>query len=344
LGNSLVDFAESAYFRSAKISSPITGRWTVTRYFIREKRKLIELEEAEPGCWVHLTPPFAPEELEEMARRFAIDPVFFTDSLDLDERARYERDEDLRFILINTPVKNKNAQSENEAYFITIPIGIILTIEHVITISAFETPVLNKFLENNIRNFNPADEKRFVLQVLEQNVYHFLSCLKTLNLRRNRIEKELMNSSQNSDLRQLLSIEKSLVYFVNSLNANELLKMKMKRTDFLHINGDEDLGDLFEDIVIDNSQALSMANVYTNILNGTMDAYGSIISNNLNQVIHRLTIITVVLMVPTLISSFFGMNIGNGIPDAPWAFYSMILLSGIITGLLYWIMKKRKVL
>ena len=316
----------------------------MTRYYTREKRRLVELTEPDPGCWVHLAPPFAPDELDEFARRFDFDPAFLTDSLDLDERARYERDGDVRFVLINTPVKNKNAAAENEAYFITVPIGVLLTIEHVVTISAFETPVLEKFLENNVRDFNPADEKRFVLQLLEQNVYHFLSCLKTLNLRRNRIEKELMNSSRNAELRQLLSIEKSLVYFVNSLSANELLKMKMKRTDFLHINGDEDLTDLFEDIIIDNSQALSMANVYTNILNGTMDAYSSIISNNLNIVIHRLTIITVVLMVPTLISSFLGMNIPNGIPEHPWAFYATIVAVVLITGGLYWVMKKRKML
>ncbi len=314
------------------------------RYYTREKRKLVELTEPDPGCWVHLTPPFGPDELEDFARRLEFDLVFLTDSLDLDERARYERDEDVRFILINTPVKNTNAQEENEAYFITVPIGIILTIEHVVTISALETPVLDKFLENNVRNFNPADEKNFVLQILEQNVYHFLSCLKTLNLRRNRIEKDLMHSSRNSDLKQLLAIEKSLVYFVNSLNANELLKMKMKRTDFLHINGDEEMTELFEDIIIDNSQALSMSNVYTNILNGTMDAYSSIISNNLNQVIHRLTIITVVLMVPTLISSFFGMNIPNGIPEKPMAFYLTILLTGIVTGGLYWVMQRRRML
>ena len=314
------------------------------RYYTREKRRLVELTEPEPGCWVNLTPPFAPDELDDIARRFEFDPVFLTDSLDLDERARYERDEDVRFILINTPVKNKNAQQENEAYFITVPIGIVLTIEHIVTISAVENAVLSKFLENNVRNFDTADEKRFVLQVLEQNVYHFLGCLKTLNLRRNRLEKDLMNSSSNSDLKRLLSIEKSLVYFVNSLNANELLKMKMKRTDFLHINGDEDLTDLFEDIIIDNSQALSMANVYTNILNGTMDAYGSIISNNLNHVIHRLTIITVVLMVPTLISSFFGMNIPNGVPEQPWAFYVTIVLTGLVTGALYWFMQRRRML
>jgi magnesium transporter len=314
----------------------------VIRYYLREKRKLIELGEPEPGCWINLTPPFAPDELETFAAKMEFDPVFLTDSLDLDERARYERDEDIRFILINTPISNQHAETENEAIFITVPIGIILTIEHVITISAFETPVLEKFLQNKVRNFNPANEKYFVLQVLEQNVLYFLACLKTLNLRRNRIEKELMHSSRNAELKQLLSIEKSLVYFLNSLNANELLKMKMKRTDFLYVNGEEELTELFEDAIIDNSQALSMANVYTNILNGTMDAYSSIISNNLNQVIHRLTIITVVLMVPTLISSFFGMNVPNGMPDHPWAFYVLIIGSGLFTGLVYWYMQRRR--
>jgi len=316
----------------------------VIRYYARERRRLVELPEQEPGCWVDLTPPFAPDELEEVARSLEFDVSFLTDSLDLEERARYERDGDVRFILISTPVVNEAADHANEAMFITAPIGIILTIEHVITISAFETPVLDVFRQGKMRRFDPADEKRFVLQVLEQNVFYFLSYLKKLNLRRNIIEKELMHSSRNEEIKQLLAIEKSLVYFVNSLNANELLKMKMKRTDFLHINGDEDLSDLFEDIIIDNSQALSMANVYANILSGTMDAYSSIISNNLNLVIHRLTVITVVLMVPTLISSFFGMNIDNGIPDKPWAFYLTILTSGLVTAGLYWVMKKRKVL
>lgn len=314
------------------------------RYYAREKRRLIELQEPEPGCWINLTPPFGPDELEDFARLMSFDPVFLTDSLDLDERARYERDEDMRFILINTPVLNKELREEgaNEAIYITVPIGIILTIEHVITISAIQTPVIDTFLENKVRNFDPADEKRFVLQILEQNVYRYLSSLKKLNLRRNRIERELMHSSRNRELKQLLSIEKSLVYFVNSLNANELLKMKMKRTDFLHINGDEDLTDLFEDIIIDNSQALYMANVYTNILNGTMDAYSSIISNNLNEVIHRLTVVTVILMVPTLISSFFGMNIANGVPNEPWAFWSTVVFTALFTGAVYWFMQSRR--
>ncbi|MDO8971673.1 MAG: magnesium transporter CorA family protein, partial [Saprospiraceae bacterium] len=97
----------------------------MTRYYTREKRRLVELTEPDPGCWVHLAPPFAPDELDEFARRFDFDPAFLTDSLDLDERARYERDGDVRFVLINTPVKNKNASAENEAYFITVPIGVL---------------------------------------------------------------------------------------------------------------------------------------------------------------------------------------------------------------------------
>ena len=196
------------------------------RYYAREKRRLVPIDELEPGCWVNLTPPFTTEELEEFGRQFSIDPAFLTDSLDPEERARYERDEDVRFILINTPVGNKQqVESEGtEPIYITVPIGIILTIEHVITISAMETPVLELFIENRVRNFDPGDEKRFVLQILEQNVYRYLSSLKKLNMRRHRIERELLNSSRNRELKQLLSIEKSLVYFVNSLNGNELLK------------------------------------------------------------------------------------------------------------------------
>ncbi len=312
------------------------------RYYAKEKRRLVELEEPEPGCWVNISPPFSKDELSGFAKRFDLPEDYLTDSLDIDERSRYEREDEVRFILINTPVLNETAESENEAIYTTIPIGIILSIEHFITVCAFETPVIELFLENKVRGFDPTAEKRFVLQLLEQNVYRYLSCLKKLNTRRNRIEKELMNSSRNSELKQLLSIEKSLVYFVNSLSANELLKMKMKRTDFLQIHGDEDLTDLFEDIIIDNSQALSMAQVYTNILNGTMEAYASIISNNLNQVIHRLTVVTVLLMVPTLIASFFGMNIPNGIPQASWAFYVMILITGLVTAVLYWYLNRKK--
>ncbi|MEL6357436.1 MAG: magnesium transporter CorA family protein, partial [Bacteroidota bacterium] len=253
----------------------------MVRYYAKHDGRPVELDTLQTGCWVNIEPPFSQEELEEVAQRFEIPLDFLTDPLDIDERSRYEREEDVRLIILNTPVLSQTEEG-NDAIYITVPVGIILTPDNLITITSAPSPVLQLFLDNKIRNFNQADEQLFVLQIFEHTVYRYLTCLKKLNVKRNLIEQELYDSSRNRELMQLLSIEKSLVYFINALNGNELLKMKMKRTDFLGIRHDEDKADLFEDIIIDNGQALEMANIYTNILNGTMDAYGSIISNNLN--------------------------------------------------------------
>ncbi|MBV6653487.1 MAG: magnesium transporter CorA family protein [Mameliella sp.] len=311
------------------------------RYYTKEDRTLRELEEPEIGCWVNISPPFSHEELEELSLQFDIPLDFLTDSLDIDERSRYEREDDIRLIVVNTPILNE-IEEENDAIYITVPIGIILTPDQLITITAYENPVLQLFLDSKVRSFDPNDESAFVLQIMEQNVYRFLTCLKKLNLKRNLIEKELYDSSRNKELKQLLSIEKSLVYFVNSLSANELLKMKMKRTDFLKIKDDEDKSDLFEDIIIDNSQALEMANIYTNILNGTMDAYGSIISNNLNITIRRLTLITIILMVPTLVASFYGMNIPLPLDGNPYALPVIVAVSIGLSLLVTWYFRQKR--
>ncbi len=305
------------------------------RYYAKVDGQLQELESALQSNWVNISPPFNTAELEQVALQFELPLDFLTDSLDIDERSRYEREEDVRLIVLNTPILNDlEMQETNDAIYITIPIGIILTPDHIITITSYENPVLQLFLDHKVKNFDPKNQRLFVLQILEQNVFRFLNCLKKLNTKRNIIEQELYDSSRNKELKQLLGIEKSLVYFVNSLSANELLKLKMKRSDFLKIEKDEDLQDLFEDIIIDNSQALEMSNVYTNILNGTMDAYGSIISNNLNITIRRLTLITIVLMVPTLVASFYGMNIQMPFQDFDHAFYGIIIVSGILSLLL----------
>lgn len=313
----------------------------MVHYYVKEDGRLRELEEPQSGCWVNISPPFSQEELEEVAIRFDIPLDFLTDSLDIDERSRYEREEDVRLIVLNTPVLNK-VDEGNDAIYITVPIGIILIPDQLITITSFKNPVLQLFLDNKIKNVRFADDSQFVLKIMEQNVFRFLTCLKKLNLKRNLIEQELYDSSRNRELMQLLSIEKSLVYFMNSLSANELLKMKMKRTDFLKIREDEDKRDLFEDIIIDNSQALEMANVYTNILNGTMDAYGSIISNNLNLTIRRLTLITIILMVPTLIASFYGMNVPLPAMENPFTAYMIIFLSIVLSLLVAWYFQRKR--
>ncbi len=313
----------------------------MVKYYIKSDGRLRELEAPESGCWVNVSPPFSHEELEEVAQNFEIPLDFLTDSLDLDERSRYEREEDVRFILLNSPILNQN-EDENDAIYVTVPIGIILTLEAVITISAYDNPVIRLFLENKVKNFAPSDEKLFVLQLFEQDVYRFLTCLKKLNSKRNLIEQELYDSSRNQELKLLLSIETSLVYFLNSLSANELLLLKMKRTDFLQLGQDEDLADLFEDIIIDNSQAMQMSKVYSDILSGTMDAYGSIISNNLNITIRRLTLITILLMLPTLIASFYGMNIPLPFQENPYTILGVLLISLVLSAVLAWYFQRKR--
>lgn len=311
------------------------------QYIAKVGGQVTRLEEPVPGCWINITPPFSHEELEEIAQAYELPIDFLTDPLDLDERSRYEREEDVRLIIVNTPLLNE-LEEEIDAIFITVPIGIIITPDYFFTITSYENPILKRFADGKVKNFDPEDERMFVLQLFEQTVLRYLNCLKQLNLKRNLIEQELYDSSRNKELKQLLSIEKSLVYFVNSLSANELLKMKMKRTDFLSIKNDEDLADLFEDIIIDNSQALEMANVYTNILNGTMDAYSSIISNNLNVVIQRLTLITIILMVPTLVASFYGMNVPVPFEKSEYSFYFILLVSLVISLVLGWYFQRKR--
>jgi len=313
----------------------------MVKYYIKSDGRLRELEAPESGCWVNVSPPFSHEELEEVSQNFEIPLDFLTDSLDLDERSRYEREEEVRFILLNSPILNQN-EDENDAIYVTVPIGIILTLDAVVTISAYDNPVIRLFLDNKVKNFDPSDEKMFVLQLFEQDVYRFLTCLKKLNSKRNLIEQELYDSSRNQELKLLLSIEKSLVYFLNSLSANELLLLKMKRTDFLQLGQDEDLVDLFEDIIIDNSQAMEMSKVYSDILSGTMDAYGSIISNNLNITIRRLTLITILLMLPTLIASFYGMNIPLPFQENPYTGLGLIAVSLVLSATLAWYFQRKR--
>jgi magnesium transporter len=313
----------------------------MVRYYARIEDKLTALDQPSPGCWVNISPPFSQEELEEVAQYFEIPLDFLTDSLDVDERPRYETEDDIRLILVNTPVLNE-AEDENDAIYITVPIGIILAPEAVVTITVFENPVLQRFLEDKVKNFDPADPTLFVLQLLEHNVYRFLTCLKKLDLKRNLIEQELYHSSRNKELKQLLSIEKSLVYFLNSLSANDLLKMKMKRTDFINIREEEEKMDLFEDIIIDNGQALEMANVYSNILSGTMDTYASIISNNMNVTIHRLTLVTIFIAVPTFITSFFGMNVPLPFETSRYAVGIILFFSAMVSLLISWYFHRKR--
>ncbi|CAN5323841.1 magnesium transporter CorA family protein [soil metagenome] len=305
--------------------------------------ELIRIEQAEPGCWINIYPPFNHENLEDISNTYNIPLDFLIDSLDINERSRYEYEDDVKLIVLNTPVDNEDELVEDDrAVYVTVPIGIILLPEMILTLCQHANPVIDSFMNQRVKRFNPADRQKFVLQLFDRSVFYFLHYLRQINNKRNLIEDELYNSSRNTELAQFMNLQKSLVYFVNTLRGNELMMAKMGRTDFLQIKSNEDLSDYLEDIIVDNSQALEMSNVYTNILNGTMDAFASIISNNLNTVMQRLTSITIVLMVPTLVASFYGMNVELPFQHLPGAFAIIVSISLILSLILVMFFRRKK--
>ena len=300
--------------------------------------ELVQLSQVEPGCWINIYPPFTHEQLVEVSEQLDIHIDFLTDSLDVDERSRYDSDDDLDIFVINVPLK-REIEDPNDLQYINIPVGVIAKPDFILTISSFENPVINSFLKGGVRSFDTSDKSLFILQIFDKTVHFFLRYLKEINHVINTLEKELYDSSRNEELAKMLLVQKSLVYFVTNLRSNEFMMMKIQRTDFLKIRDDENKSDLLGDIIVDNSQALEMSNVYTNILNGTMDTFASIISNNLNQVMKRLTSVTILLTLPVLISSFMGMNVPNGWEHNPFAFLAVILVSILVTvivGVYFW--------
>jgi magnesium transporter len=296
-------------------------------YFETNTDKVNPVASMQEASWIHIAPPFNTSELEKVSSRLGIPMDFLTDSLDIDERARFDIEDGIKLIVIHTPILNE-AFAQDPTLYITVPVGIILTETKILTITSYENPVLKQFIESRVKNFRPSDIALFVLKILEQNVIEYLRCLKDINVRRNTIEQEVYKSSRNQDLMKLLDLEKSLVYFVTSLSSISMMLTKLRRMDILGIKNNEDKSDLLEDILIDNNQAQEMANLYAKILNETMDALSSIISNNLNIIIQRLTLITLILMLPTVVASFYGMNVPLPYQDSPYAFFVLI---GLVT-------------
>lgn len=309
------------------------------QYFKNIDHKTVEIDKPEAGVWVNVLPPLKQEEFSELSKNLDIPIDFLTDSLDIDERTRFEVENNVRLIVIKTPTEN-NSFNESDAYYITIPICIILTDNQIVTVNSFENPAIKKFL--NTFPKREADRKNMmVLKVFEKVVQNFMEQLKEINHRRNIIEQKLYDANRNEQLLQLMRIQKSLVYFVTALRSNELLFMKLERTDFLQLNEDEK--EFLNDLIVDNAQALEMAHIYTNILSSTLDAFASIIANNQNEVLRRLAIITVVLTFPVLVASIFGMNVPSGFEHSPYAFYIVAFLSFIISLVIGWSFLRKKI-
>jgi magnesium transporter len=293
------------------------------QFFKNENGQTLAIDKPENGAWVNIVPPLKQEEFHEISEELNIPLDFLSDSLDIDERSRYELEDNVKLIVIKTPTEN-NSFNDSDAFFITIPICIILTHNQVVTVNSFDNGAIKKFL-STFQNRHPDKKNMMVLKIFEKIVQTYIEFLKEINHRRNTLEQKLYDANRNEELLDLMRIQKSLVYFVTALRSNEMLLMKLQRTNFLGLTEEED--EILQDLIVDTSQALEMANIYTNILSSTLDAFASIISNNQNQVMKRLTSITIMLQLPTLVASIYGMNVPLPGQNSPTAFYFPILLS-----------------
>lgn len=309
------------------------------QYFININQQTVAIERPENGSWVNILPPLRHEEFSELSAQLDIPIDFFTDSLDIDERSRFEEEDNVRLIVIKTPTEN-NSFNESDAYYITIPICIILTHNQIVTVNSFENAAIKKFL-STFQNRHPDKRNMMVLKIFEKIVQTFMEHLKEINNRRNLYEQKLYVSSRNEHLLELMRIQKSLVYLVTALRSNEMLMLKLERTNFLGLTEEEK--EFLNDLIVDNAQALEMANIYTNILSSTLDAFASIIANNQNQVLKRLAVITIVLTFPVLIASLFGMNVPSGFEHSPYAFYIVAFLSLGIALVIGWYFFRKKI-
>jgi len=282
---------------------------------------LCECKDFEEGEWLHVVNP-SPSELEALISRWDVPADFLTDPLDYDERARIERDEKNTLILIRTP---KRSERSSKIPFYTLPVGIILTDTAVITITLSESEILQEFIDGKIRNFRTSQKTRFVLQIFYRTALKFLKYLKEINRMTSVVEEEVHGGMRNEELLKLYNFERSLVFFTTSLRTNALMFEKFNHSACMKMNEEEN--DLFSDLMIENRQALEMANVYAKVMSGMMSAFASIISNNVAIVVKFLTVVTILFMIPTLVASIYGMNVPLPLQENLYAFPIVMLIS-----------------
>jgi len=296
---------------------------------------LQELDKFEDNIWINLANP-TEMELQKVID-FGIDPDFLRAALDEEERSHIDSDNGQMLIIIDIPVINKD---EDANFHTTIPLGIILYEQGVVTVCLYENTLLQDFYQKRIRGFYTNYKNRFVLQILLRASSRYLIDLRRIDNNSSKIEKELHKSLKNSELIELLRLEKSLVYFSTSLKSNEVVLERLQRLNEFKLY-DED-ADLLDDVIIENKQAIEMATIYSSILSGTMDAFASVISNNLNMVMKFLASVTIVLAIPTIVFSFYGMNVALPLQSNPLAYVFAIGASVVLCGISIFALLKNK--
>ena len=264
---------------------------------------LNRLREFEPGSWIDLVDP-TEEELERVSRELAIPLELLKAPLDEEEKSRIEVEGELTHVIVDIPVL---VRDDSQLFYETIPLGMLIHPDYFITTCLRTNPILGEFERATIRNFATNWKTRFLLQILHRVAAYYLRYLSRIDRESDRLEKEVRASMKNAEIFDLLSLQKSLVYFTTSLRSNEGVLQRLPRTKSLKMYEDDE--DLLEDVIIENKQAGEMARIYTDILTGMMDAFASLISNNVNQVMKLLTSLTIILSIPTIVAAFFGMNV-----------------------------------
>lgn len=290
------------------------------------------------GNWINMVSP-SEEEIQEVCRNVNMQEDFIRYALDPEEKARIDIEEDDNTILfiIDTPIMEIESGAK---VYSTMPIGVIFVRDdYIITVSLHKNPIIEDLEKKKIRNIITYKKSRMLLQIFYSNAEMFLSLLKKLNKETEIAENVLKNSMKNKELLKLLSLEKGLVYFTTSLKSNEVVMEKTMRGNLIKLYDEDE--DILDDAIIENKQAIEMARIYRDILTGTMDAYASIISNNLNGVMKYLTSITIILAIPTMIASYWGMNVSVPMQNNPYGFVIIVVVS-LLIGVIATLWLKRK--
>lgn len=296
---------------------------------------LEKIDEILSGCWINVVDPTT-DEIEFVVNQ-GIPQDFLTYPLDLDERPRTEREDDgKQLILIRIPYFEG---SKVDIPYTTIPLGIILTDKYLITVCRRQNEILQEFASGRMRGLSTGKRNRFMLRLLLANASRFLLFLREINKVTDSLEDTLVASMRNKEVFELLKYQKSLVYFTTALKSNELVLERLQRSQLFKQYPDDE--DLLEDVITENQQAIEMVNIASTILSSMMDAFASIISNNMNIVVKFLTSMTIVMSIPTIVTSFFGMNVPLPYQQESWASLAIIGLFLILSAIVIFVFLKR---
>ena len=300
-----------------------------------------QIQKPENGSWLCLSEP-TDVELASVAQETGIDLADLRAPLDDEERSRVDVEDDYTMIIVDIPTVEERGGRD---WYETIPLSIIITQSMIITVCMQDTPVLHPFMEGTIRGFNTYMKTRFILQILYRNATMYLRYLRIIDRESDKLELKLRHSMQNREILMLLELSKTLVYFTTSLKSNEIVMEKI--TTLPRIKQYPEDEDLLDDVITENKQAIEMANIYSGVLANMTDAFASIVSNNLNNVMRIFTIISITLSIPTLIFSMYGMNFQQGmlgmpLSDKPWGFVVIILISLVLSGIVTWFLTRSR--